>query len=159
MIDHFGWYLTYIQNFYFGLVLDNWGEFNHSWSLAVEQQFYVLFGVLLLVIPTKFYKITFLFVTLASASVYIVLYYYVGGLPAYVLPFSGFVFILSGGSLWLLKAPRLYPYRETAAWLLAVFLVAVACMPGRSAGIWSDYLPVPEPLMTFSLAFLFALFL
>ncbi len=48
------WYLTYLSNIYFQCVpsefLTTWA---HFWTLAVEQQFYVLFAPLMILVPSR----------------------------------------------------------------------------------------------------------
>jgi peptidoglycan/LPS O-acetylase OafA/YrhL len=41
-------YSLYLQNFYIGFVTHAWSPITHFWSLAVEQQFYILLAPLLL---------------------------------------------------------------------------------------------------------------
>ncbi len=50
----YGWYLTYCSNIHFFLInnIDN-AMYNHTWSLAVEEQFYLIWPWMILFIPEK----------------------------------------------------------------------------------------------------------
>lgn len=51
--DVFPWLVSYTVNIYQSLDLPYIGSFNHLWSLAVEEQFYLLWPLLMLIIPSK----------------------------------------------------------------------------------------------------------
>jgi peptidoglycan/LPS O-acetylase OafA/YrhL len=51
------WYLVYLQNYRIWLN-DSWGLFGHTWTLAIENQFYVLFSLTLLLVPARFHART-----------------------------------------------------------------------------------------------------
>ncbi|HBG71510.1 MAG: hypothetical protein A2W93_05850 [Bacteroidetes bacterium GWF2_43_63] len=51
--DVFPWLVSYTVNIYHSLDLPYIGSFNHLWSLAVEEQFYLLWPFLMLIIPSK----------------------------------------------------------------------------------------------------------
>jgi peptidoglycan/LPS O-acetylase OafA/YrhL len=55
----FGWHFFYLSNVYFWLQGSFHGSLSHFWSLAVEEQFYLLWPLLLLMIPQR--NILFLF--------------------------------------------------------------------------------------------------
>lgn len=48
------WHLTYISNLYFALRGDWHGRISHLWSLSVEEQFYLLWPFLVLLIARKY---------------------------------------------------------------------------------------------------------
>ena len=47
------WLITYTTNFYISFDHPYIGSFNHLWSLAVEEQFYLIWPFLILLIPQK----------------------------------------------------------------------------------------------------------
>lgn len=49
----FWWLVTYTSNIREGLTNEYVGNFNHFWSLAVEEQFYIIWPLLILLIPKK----------------------------------------------------------------------------------------------------------
>lgn len=50
----FIWFLTYTSNIYFYLI-QNWaGSLSHLWTLAVEEQFYIIWPFIMLFIPKKY---------------------------------------------------------------------------------------------------------
>jgi len=51
--DVFPWLVSYTVNIYHSLDLPYIGSFNHLWSLAVEEQFYLFWPFLMLIIPSK----------------------------------------------------------------------------------------------------------
>lgn len=59
----FIWLVTYTSNIYEGLSGNYAGDFNHFWSLAVEEQFYIFWPLLIFIIPKK-HLLKFFIVTL-----------------------------------------------------------------------------------------------
>jgi peptidoglycan/LPS O-acetylase OafA/YrhL len=54
----FPWHFMYLSNFWMALGLKSWlGPFSHLWSLAVEQQFYLLAPFALLLTPSRTHSI------------------------------------------------------------------------------------------------------
>ncbi|MCB0729142.1 MAG: acyltransferase, partial [Ignavibacteriae bacterium] len=49
----FGWFVFYASNIYFYLIHDWAGVLSHLWTLAVEEQFYIIWPVLMLFTPRK----------------------------------------------------------------------------------------------------------
>lgn len=50
----FWWHVTYTSNFYFFKLGDWSGPASHFWSLAVEEQFYIVWPLLMLLLPRRF---------------------------------------------------------------------------------------------------------
>jgi peptidoglycan/LPS O-acetylase OafA/YrhL len=54
--DLLPYYLTYTQNYIIGqlnFLTDYWGAINHTWSLAIEEQFYLIWPLLIFVLPRR----------------------------------------------------------------------------------------------------------
>ena len=125
------WYLVYLQNFLLGFVTFKWGDFTHVWSLAVEQQYYVFFAPLVVLLPTRLHTrlmIATILVCLAT----------IAGLQAagyemitlYTSPANGFVF-MAAGALMTLEQARTPRWMGSSAMLVATVpvIVALACYP------------------------------
>lgn len=54
--DTFGWHAAYLSNFYFYLRGDWHGSVSHLWSLAVEEQFYLVWPWLILCAPERWLR-------------------------------------------------------------------------------------------------------
>lgn len=137
------WYLAYLQNFLLGFVTFRWGDFTHVWSLAVEQQYYVFFAPLVVLLPTRWHaKLMVATMALCLAVT--------AGLQAagyemitlYTAPSNGFLF-MAAGALMVLERERLPAWMgATPALLLAaVGIVALACYPiaERTVGFHLPY--------------------
>jgi peptidoglycan/LPS O-acetylase OafA/YrhL len=69
-----GWTLSYSANFYF-LARGGWnGPISHFWSLAVEEQFYLVWPWVILFVPPRWLKATVIGTVAASAGAWLVLY-------------------------------------------------------------------------------------
>ena len=67
--ENAGWLFTFTANIPAGLKENMIGDVSHFWSLAVEEQFYIFYPLLVLLIPTKHYlKLFYSFIFIAIAS-------------------------------------------------------------------------------------------
>ncbi|MFN4146965.1 MAG: acyltransferase family protein [Runella sp.] len=76
------WQFLYASNIYVALQKTWLGVTDHFWSLAVEEQFYIFFPILIFFIPRR-YLVSF-FVILTVLSVGLRVYFWVTGQPWYV---------------------------------------------------------------------------
>ncbi len=68
-----GWTLMYTANFYFYL-RGNWnGVISHFWSLAVEEQFYLVWPFVIMFVPARWLKVTVIGTVVATAGAWLVL--------------------------------------------------------------------------------------
>lgn len=125
------WYLVYLQNFMLGFVTYRWGDFTHVWSLAVEQQYYVFFAPLVVLLPTRWHT-KLMIATIALCLVAIQALQSAGYemITLYTSPANGFVF-MAAGALMTLERDRTPAWIGAAPTLLAAFamIVALACYP------------------------------
>ena len=124
-ITEFAWYLLYLQNFYIGFQTLSWSSFTHTWSLAIEQQFYFLAAPLLLAIPARRH-IAVLFIVLVCCAV-VTLGMILAGTNAitiYTFPTTSFILIGLGGLASLLVRPE--KPRSPGHWtFIAASIVAI----------------------------------
>jgi peptidoglycan/LPS O-acetylase OafA/YrhL len=66
------WHLTYTSNFYFASIGKFEGPASHFWSLAVEEQFYLVWPFLILFLPRKYLGFC-IFLVIIAAPVYRIL--------------------------------------------------------------------------------------
>lgn len=71
----FWWHFFYLSNVYFWLQSTFHGSLSHFWSLAVEEQFYFIWPILILVFPARKLIILFL-IAIFSAICYRILFIY-----------------------------------------------------------------------------------
>ncbi len=68
-----GWTLSYTANFYF-FQRGSWnGVISHFWSLAVEEQFYLVWPLVIMFLPTRWLKPAVIGTVVASAGAWLVL--------------------------------------------------------------------------------------
>ena len=63
-----GWHAAYLSNIYFANIAGHWvGRFGHFWSLAIEEQFYLVAAPAILLSPRQWARPLCLFVVMAAA--------------------------------------------------------------------------------------------
>lgn len=136
------WHFAYLSNIYFGFVEGRWvGRFGHFWSLAIEEQFYVLAAPLLLLSPSRWAKGICAAVILAALTCDLLLRSErASDMIVYVHPLTNFGALAFGGLIGLsvpakAKAGRL-------SWPAGVCLVL---MPVFIYGF--DKLPLFDPIV------------
>jgi peptidoglycan/LPS O-acetylase OafA/YrhL len=93
------YYATFTQNLLVAFVTQKWSAFTQTWSLAVEQQAYLVCGLALLVVPARRHGVALAVLAAASfAACLAAARAPDGGLMFYCLPFNGLVYMLSGGA-------------------------------------------------------------
>jgi peptidoglycan/LPS O-acetylase OafA/YrhL len=100
------WYALFVQNFYISFISKSWGIFTHTWSIAVEQQFYVLFAPLFLLSGRRYKLVIEIFLILSIGTIYCVWYclsFDTKELFLYTSPFAGMSYTSAGGLLALYR--------------------------------------------------------
>lgn len=69
------WCVTYTTNFYIAIKQQWMGTIDHLWSLAVEEQYYLIFPYLILFLPTKSYKRTLIIMIILSVLLRTMLFF------------------------------------------------------------------------------------
>jgi peptidoglycan/LPS O-acetylase OafA/YrhL len=70
--DGMPWYLCYLTNFYC-IKIQNWGGLSHLWSLSLEEQFYLVWPIVILLIPSKKLWIPILLIIIISICAKVIL--------------------------------------------------------------------------------------
>lgn len=139
-------YIFYATNFLIGM-RDGWiGDFGHLWSLAVEEQYYLLFAPLVLMLPRRRTAAICLAMVGTALVVAIALHamrappltIYVNSLVNFgILGFGGLVGLSAAGS----RAPRWASCGAAQAAVLAVLIGAPLAF-GAVAAPWKTYGPL-----------------
>ncbi len=113
--QYIGWHLSYLTNFNI-FFQDKWiGEASHLWSLAVEEQFYLLWPFVILFTPKRFLFATVVgFILLAPTFKLLYLFLDLEGSRLGVLPISSFHYLGAGALLALIERSR--KFRQDEYW-------------------------------------------
>lgn len=77
--DGYLWFVTYLQNYYIGINIHTPGILGHTWSLAVEEQFYWLWPLVIFVLPVARMNLVFVSLIILSAISRYVIFQLTGG--------------------------------------------------------------------------------
>lgn len=139
------WNLAYLSNIYVGHVLHGWqGDLSHFWSLAVEEQFYLLVAPLLILIPASRHAMACAaIVGTGLASHLLQLANHAAGISLYTDSLTNFAFIALGGFLRLSTKGLHWRNAEMVAWLSGAAVLALAFFPDRLGGSEINLLITP----------------
>lgn len=115
ILQYLPWHLTYLTNV--AIFLDqSWiGEASHLWSLAVEEQFYLLWPFVLLFTPKRYLTATIVgFILMAPLFKLCCMLLGVGGSRLGVLPISSFHYLGAGALLAVTE--RSNSFRNSERW-------------------------------------------
>lgn len=148
VIDHVSWYVFYLQNFFMAFISNDFGSFGHTWSLAVEQQFYFIFGILFIFVPARRWPVVLSLCLLISTIAALGLQWS-SAIFSSTLPFAGFSMIVAGGGARIygrtyIAKLNISPGAADITSLLCVcVVVAISVIPwGEQLNIWSPLFPV-----------------
>lgn len=117
----------------------------HVWSLAVEEQFYLVFPILLLVCPKHWWMPAIGAVTMASLVAYLILYPQSPGAAFYLLPTRAWEIGLGVLAADLRMTPTI---RRTLVRCRPVFVLIVGAVPFLPAFTHAYWLALPACLAT-----------
>lgn len=145
--EHQGWYWSFLFNLKFALEpLDSLGRFGngHLWSLMVEEQFYIVWPLVVLTLPRRA-LLPVLAACIAGAPLFRMLLYFgevghvVPAAGAYVLAPSRMDTLALGGLLALgLREPALGARIESMRWVaVGIALAAIVVLGAVYGTIWA----------------------
>lgn len=74
----FPWLVSYSSNIYQSITNNNVGDFNHFWSLAVEEQFYLFWPWVIILLPRRHLEKAIIFIIILSLLTKVYIYMYIG---------------------------------------------------------------------------------
>nr|WP_233272578.1 acyltransferase [Paraburkholderia acidisoli] len=129
------WHFVFLSNYWIGVVHDGWpGTVSHFWSLAVEQQFYLVAPFALLFVRASRHGLLCALVIGAAALAHLALYAE-GAIEPLVYAFSpwNFAMLALGGALAIGGSSVTVRSRTaSAAWLVAASAAVVGCALARA---------------------------
>lgn len=159
------WYLVFLENFKLSISGLS-GRLAHTWSIDVEQQFYLLFPFVVLLVQARYVRrcVTFLYVALVLVSLLVFWKASALGLGSYALfalPQENFTFIFIGALLAVVHklsaTDAIFIWRNErfglgAFCLSAGVLLVLGFLPiGSNASEWAALLPVPRTFVRLAL--------
>ncbi|MGX4640647.1 acyltransferase family protein [Massilia sp. SYSU DXS3249] len=128
--DDLIYHFTYLSNILFGLVAKDWGGvFSHLWSLATEEQFYLFFAPLLLLVPARRHWQVCLGIVLSGLGTLLYLKItHAHPITVYTHPLTNFWLLALGGIMHSVLAGRAGAWQANRghAWLAVGCLVCTA---------------------------------
>jgi peptidoglycan/LPS O-acetylase OafA/YrhL len=147
---HVGWYFTYTQNFLIYKTQSWPGMLSHFWSLGVEEQFYIVWPLIILFLPWTWFKFVIPGITILSILCKFFFYLnsttfftYYDALPISCFDAFGigaaFALMAYEKSTYTVINPRFFPWLLTGALALSVilFLAKLSFLFGLSVAIFS----------------------
>lgn len=139
--DSMAWFWLYASNIGMAikgqwLASPTWVGLGHFWSLAVEEQFYLVWPFVVFFTPTKYLKWFCVVLVLASPFIFMGLTEMMGDVATYVSTLSRLGVLAVGGWLAII-------WRESGSWeILQRFLVPVALASGLLLLLERSFLPI-----------------
>lgn len=118
----------------------------HIWSLAVEEQFYFLFPILLMATPRRFWLVAILLISLISLFSYVYLYKLSPGFAFYLLPTRAWELGIGVLINFFPGSSALARFCRTMSWPAALVLAIVMFTPNHPSTDF--YLAIPACLLT-----------
>ncbi|MDE1182272.1 acyltransferase [Paraburkholderia sp.] len=133
-------HFAYLSNIWIGSVLHYWpGRYSHLWSLAIEEQFYLVFAPLLLVVAMRWHRVVCgLIVAIGLASVFAMRAAHWPEITVYTSPLTNFWLLALGGAGGLLIGNEQTRLHIALARPSTVFALAACVLAfGALEPVWS----------------------
>jgi len=151
--DSYAWQWLYASNIGIGfkgnwLNSPTWVELSHFWSLAIEEQFYLFWPLLVFLLPLKWLERLCVVLVLISPLILLVLYRHLGNTVTYVSTLGRLGELTCGA--WLSITIRKQDTWET----LKRYFPLIALITGLSLFLERSFFPILKPIeQTFMMLF------
>ncbi|PRY15740.1 peptidoglycan/LPS O-acetylase OafA/YrhL [Pontibacter ummariensis] len=136
ILEHLPWHAIFFTNI--KIAENGWiGEASHLWSLAVEEQFYLIWPLVILLTPRRFLLITVISFVLASPLFKVLYGIYEGEMMVKVLPISSFHSLGTGALLTFIDRSNFRNMQRTIAMASITGLITLlALFFSASSNLW-----------------------
>ncbi|MFP3566292.1 acyltransferase family protein [Paraburkholderia sp. SIMBA_030] len=135
-------HFAYLSNLWIGSVLHYWpGRYSHLWSLAIEEQFYLVLAPLLLLIAARWHRaVCVVIVAVGLASLLAMRAAHWHEITIYTHPLTNFWLLASGGIGGLLIADKESRLRAVLGYGVTPFILSVCLVVFCAAEpVWSRF--------------------
>ncbi|RKE39875.1 peptidoglycan/LPS O-acetylase OafA/YrhL [Paraburkholderia sp. BL23I1N1] len=134
-------HFAYLSNFWIGSVLHYWpGRYSHLWSLAIEEQFYLVFAPLLLLVAARWHRaVCLVIVAVGLLSLLAMRAAHWQDVTVYTHPLTNFWLLALGGMGGLMIAGKESRLRNMLGHGMTLFVLSL-CLLGfcATASTWSQ---------------------
>lgn len=146
------YHALYLSNVLIGVKLHSWiGLLDHFWSLSVEEQFYLVFAPLLLLLPARHHmKLCMAVFVIGTASIFLLRAYKVDDTFTYTFTLCNFAVIVAG-TMGCLAVERFRPHFSDRYLPLAVAAVAIVPALNRTLVLGTELPPMMQAVVDLAL--------
>lgn len=143
--DSYAWHWFYASNIGISFKGDwlnspTWVQISHFWSLAIEEQFYLFWPVLVFILPPKWLERLSIFLVVSSPLVLPILYHQIGDTATYVSTLGRLGELTAGAWLSIM-------IRKPQAWAnLSRYFGIIALVTGLALLLERSFFPVLKPI-------------
>ena len=141
------WHITYLSNFFFARRGEYLGDVSHFWSLAVEEQFYLFWPLLMLFLPKRF-LLPFVLACIVMGPVFrfiLTFILHANEVAVNVLPLSSLDSLAGGGLLSMLHRNM---FQNAIGKFAKHWIVGLCTLSGIAWMLLHTIIPVPDHLQS-----------